>query len=77
MTNTKIRTSAPQASRMLRNLWDDRMEIHKELLNLASDIERYGEVGNPEIVKLKEVYEESREMTEALKRLLDGVQYGT
>ncbi len=74
---TKIGISAPQAARRLRNFWDDRSDVHKEILWLASDIEMYGEVGSVEIAKLKNLYEESKEMTESLKRLLEGVRHDT
>lgn len=76
MNQTKIRISAPQAERRLRGLWDDRVNIHNNLISLAQQIEMYGEVGAPERQLLEWLYFESREMTCALKELMEGIAHG-
>ncbi len=72
---TKIGISAPQASRRLRNLWADRVNVHNYLVSLAQDIEMYGEIGKREEEMLEVLYLESKAMTESLKWLLEGVRH--
>lgn len=61
--------NAMQIAEQLRELWNDRENIHARLIDLALDIEAYGEVGEDEKQTLLRLKYESEAMTETLNTL--------
>lgn len=57
-------------AKALRELWDERTNIHRRLLDLAADIEMYGVVGYPEVELINYLIYESESMTLSLKNAL-------
>lgn len=58
-----------EIAEQLRELWDNRENVHARLIDLAQSIEMYGEVGEDEKQTLLRLKHESEEMTEALTAL--------
>lgn len=61
--------NAMEIAERLRELWDERENIHAKIIDLAQDIEMYGTVGEDERETLLRLKYESEEMTEALTDL--------
>lgn len=60
---------AMEIAERLRELWDERENIHAKIIDLAQDIEMYGTLGEDERETLLRLKYESEEMTEALTDL--------
>lgn len=60
---------AMEIAERLRELWDERENIHAKIIDLAQDVEMYGTLGEDERETLLRLKYESEEMTEALTDL--------
>ena len=60
---------AMEIAERLRELWDERENIHAKIIDLAQDVEMYGTLGEDERETLLRLKYESEEMMEALTDL--------
>lgn len=68
----KIKPSPMEVTKQLREIWDNYSPIHERLIDIAMNIEIFGECGEKERNQIEDLKSDCEDIALALSKVLEG-----